>query len=168
MKKINKVLRQFREALGKADVIQVDDGPVLTSWDASDIDGWELLTDSDTIFQASWRDDNQEFGAILTKGDVEGGSFKNGLLTAMDSNGNGTKVRLFNLVPVGTGDKKAGGKGKVLAYISGGVLNHVFTSVVLGSAEVEVIDVDNLEETLSSGQIERKWQKAKRGLVQIY
>lgn len=88
------ILEQFLALLGKANAVIVDDGPVLTHWDISDL----MHNGENEIVRFSWTDGEVEFSDILTEGGIADGRFDHeGTFHCEDNIGEATTIRFLKL-----------------------------------------------------------------------
>lgn len=83
---------KLKRLLEQADAVTIDDGPLLTSWDAD----WDAGED-DTVVHFSWTDGEYQYQAQLERGGIASGDFENGAFTCEDHEGEKTTIKMFTL-----------------------------------------------------------------------
>lgn len=94
--------------LSVADVVSVDDGPLLTEWDLAEVVG---LPDNEVV-HFTWDDEYGSFAETLTEGGIAAGKFypEDAKLVCENAEGEPTTIRFFTLDPLrqpGAGSKAA-------------------------------------------------------------
>lgn len=89
------LLAQFLQLLEAAKAVQVDGGPLLTSWDISDTTG----APDNQIINFSWESEGVTFGATLTEEGIAKGTYNpaTGEFIVEDKDGETTTIVLFTL-----------------------------------------------------------------------
>ena len=85
----------FHATLAKAQAVSIDNGPLLTSWDTSEVTG-----DPDNqIVHFSWSDDDgSEYSAIFTEGGISNATVaEDGTLHCEDHEGEQCTISLYTL-----------------------------------------------------------------------
>lgn len=105
------LLEQFLALLGKAGAIIVDDGPVMTDWDISDL----MHTGDNEIVHFSWTDGEVEYSEILTEGGIAAGHFdQEGVFHCEDNLGEPTTIRFYRMVPLVPGKRLQAAQHRVI------------------------------------------------------
>lgn len=96
-------LQAVLDLLRTADAITVDDGPLLSDSDVSDVTG---DADNEVVY-LSWVDDEGLlFGCKLTEGGIAAGKWVGTKFVCEDHDGQPTVLRFFRMIPM-----SAGGEG---------------------------------------------------------
>lgn len=86
-------IETFLAALSSADAVSIDDGPLLTSWETTEV----LGTPGNEIARFSWSDSDCEYSDILTEDGISDGRFIGNKFLAENSDGEKTVVRFFQI-----------------------------------------------------------------------
>lgn len=86
--------QQLLALLASADTLQVDQGPLLTSWETEAITG----APNNVVLTATWEDNEGTYTTELTEGGIAAGEWTEaGVYECFDSNGHLTLIELFSL-----------------------------------------------------------------------
>lgn len=89
--------QQLARALESADLVKVDDSPLLSNWAESFV---ENIPDNQ-IYHFKWTDDEaQMFSCTLTEANVKNGEWKGNKFICEDHEGNETTIEFFTLTPI--------------------------------------------------------------------
>lgn len=93
---------KFMKLLETADIVVVDDGPMLSDWEIASVEG----TPDNEVAYFSWESEGESFSAILTEEGIEGATYdpekKAFFLT--DHEGNDLKINLGQYTPLAAED----------------------------------------------------------------
>lgn len=92
------MLVKFVQMLKTAECVQLDDGPLLTSWATSEVNG-----DPDNeILQVSWESEGLLYSAKFTERGVSEGRFDSepAVFILEDAEGSECRLRLYTLTPI--------------------------------------------------------------------
>lgn len=88
-------LSQVINLFNASNVITVDDGPYLSSWET-----WPLTGDPDNqVIYLSWTDGETDYSAVLTEEGVGNGQFdpETGAFNCQDRDGDHTAIKFFTV-----------------------------------------------------------------------
>lgn len=92
MNKVESIVNQ----ISNADVITVDDGPLLHSCEANDVTG---EADNDVLVFTWVDEEGLEFQSIINEGALAEATFTGNELHVKDTSGEDTTIKIFNLAP---------------------------------------------------------------------
>lgn len=134
----NNKLQEVLALVENADMITVDNGPMLSGSDVSDVTG----EPDNEVVCLSWVDDaGLSFGCKLTEGGIAAGEWVGAEFVCDDHEGQPTALRFFKVTPL-TAAKEVADEytpPKVVVVLEGGLVSDVISTVPL---QYGVIDYD--------------------------
>lgn len=92
----NSNAQDFLELLARADSVEVDSSPKLSSWDTAALTG----TPDNEIIHFTWTDEHGTYSAAFTEAGIENGKWVDNLFICEDSEGEETGIQLHRHIAI--------------------------------------------------------------------